>query len=307
MWLTSNHIYVKEDVEGTEGSIALHHGCWYKMTPKPHSGKNLIVKYYDNPLQRHCWAPEGFAIEQDGKVVALDAEFEFLPSEVIPDFPYNHVKTEVWDMIPSLKSVTPAEGTTTVAQMPEVEIVPSCKAGWYKMYRWFYLNADYTLAIGWVQSSGKWYYMSPYMVTDPDKMEAIIDDPLILITDKKISNIQDVLPLLEQIVQQGKKLVIVAEDIEGEALILMLDFNGICASSGSACTSGSLDPSHVLLALGLDHATAHGSLRLSINEETTDEDIDYIIEAVPRVLAKLRAMSPYWERICKTEGIEGLI
>ncbi len=95
--------------------------------------------------------------------------------------------------------------------------------------------------------------------------------------------------------------------IEGESLLLMLDLEGICASSGSACTSGSLDPSHVLLALGLDHATAHGSLRLSITEETTDEDIDYIIEAVPRVLAKLRAMSPYWERICKTEGIEGLI
>ncbi len=95
--------------------------------------------------------------------------------------------------------------------------------------------------------------------------------------------------------------------IEGESLLLMLDLEGICASSGSACTSGSLDPSHVLLALGLDHATAHGSLRLSITEETSDEDIDYIIEAVPRVLAKLRAMSPYWERICKTEGIEGLI
>lgn len=95
--------------------------------------------------------------------------------------------------------------------------------------------------------------------------------------------------------------------IEGESLLLMLDLEGICASSGSACTSGSLDPSHVLLALGLDHATAHGSLRLSITEETTDEDIDYIIGAVPRVLAKLRAMSPYWERICKTENIEGLI
>ena len=96
-------------------------------------GKDLVIRYTDRPLQRHCWAPEGFAIEQNGKVVALDAEFEFLPSEVIPDFPYNHVKTEVWDMIPSLKSVTPAEGTTTVTQMPEVEIVPSCKAGWYKI------------------------------------------------------------------------------------------------------------------------------------------------------------------------------
>lgn len=95
--------------------------------------------------------------------------------------------------------------------------------------------------------------------------------------------------------------------IEGESLLLMLDLAGIAASSGSACTSGSLDPSHVLLALGLDHATAHGSLRLSISEDTTDEDIDYIIKTVPEVLAKLRSMSPYWERLCKTEGIHDLI
>ncbi len=92
--------------------------------------------------------------------------------------------------------------------------------------------------------------------------------------------------------------------IEGESLLLMIDLEGISASSGSACTSGALDPSHVLLAIGLPHATAHGSLRLSINEETTDEDIDYIIEKVNTVVAKLRAMSPLWERICKTEGIE---
>ncbi len=91
--------------------------------------------------------------------------------------------------------------------------------------------------------------------------------------------------------------------IEGESLLLSLDLEGICASSGSACTSGSLDPSHVLLAIGLPHATAHGSLRLTINEDTTDEDIDYIIEKVNTVVAKLRAMSPLWERICKTEGI----
>ena len=77
--------------------------------------------------------------------------------------------------------------------------------------------------------------------------------------------------------------------------------NGICASSGSACTSGSLDPSHVLLALGLKHEVAHGSLRLSINDETTDEDIDYILEVVPRVVERLRAMSPLWERIIKEE------
>lgn len=91
--------------------------------------------------------------------------------------------------------------------------------------------------------------------------------------------------------------------IEGESLLLSLDLEGICASSGSACTSGSLDPSHVLLAIGLPHATAHGSLRLSINEETTDEDVDYILEKVPKVVKKLRAMSPLWERICQNEGI----
>lgn len=132
LWLTSNHITPGKLVDA-EGSIELFHGCYYKVSPMEREGKDLVIRYTDRPLQRHCWAPEGFAIEQDGKVVALDAEFEFLPSEVIPDFPYNHVKTEVWDMIPSLKSVTPAEGTTTVAQMPEVEIVPSCKAGWYKI------------------------------------------------------------------------------------------------------------------------------------------------------------------------------
>lgn len=91
------------------------------------------------------------------------------------------------------------------------------------------------------------------------------------------------------------------EGVEGESLLLMLDMNGICASSGSACTSGSLDPSHVLLALGLKHEVAHGSLRLSINDETTDDDIDYILEVVPRVVERLRAMSPLWERIIKEE------
>lgn len=87
------------------------------------------------------------------------------------------------------------------------------------------------------------------------------------------------------------------EGVEGESLLLSLDLKGICASSGSACTSGSLDPSHVLLALGLPHEVAHGSLRLSISDETTDEDIDYILEVVPKVVERLRAMSPLWERI----------
>lgn len=91
------------------------------------------------------------------------------------------------------------------------------------------------------------------------------------------------------------------EGVEGESLLLKLDLNGICASSGSACTSGSLDPSHVLLALGLKHEVAHGSLRLSISDENTDEDIDYILEVVPKIVEQLRAMSPLWEKIIKEE------
>ena len=87
----------------------------------------------------------------------------------------------------------------------------------------------------------------------------------------------------------------VFECVEGEAMILLLDNAGICASSGSACSSASLDPSHVLLAIGLKHEVAHGSVRLSINETTTGEDIDYILETLPPLIDKLRSMSPLWE------------
>lgn len=80
--------------------------------------------------------------------------------------------------------------------------------------------------------------------------------------------------------------------IEGESILLMLDMAGIAASSGSACTSGSLDPSHVLLALGLTHEVAHGSVRLTLGDDTTDEDIDYVLETLPKVAHRLRAMSP---------------
>lgn len=83
--------------------------------------------------------------------------------------------------------------------------------------------------------------------------------------------------------------------IEGESLLIMLDMKGICGSSGSACTSGSLDPSHVLLAIGLPHETAHGSLRLTLSEETTKEDIDYVVEALKEIVARLRDMSPLYE------------
>lgn len=91
------------------------------------------------------------------------------------------------------------------------------------------------------------------------------------------------------------------EGIEGEGLLLLLDAKGICASSGSACTSGSLDPSHVLLALGLPHEVAHGSLRLSLSAYNTEEDVDAILKAVPEVVEYLRNMSPVWEELEKGE------
>ncbi|MEE1101792.1 MAG: cysteine desulfurase NifS [Agathobacter sp.] len=87
--------------------------------------------------------------------------------------------------------------------------------------------------------------------------------------------------------------------IEGESLLIMLDQKGICASSGSACTSGSLDPSHVLLAIGLPHEIAHGSLRLTLSDETTKEEIDYVVEQIKFVVDRLRSMSPLYEDFIK--------
>lgn len=89
------------------------------------------------------------------------------------------------------------------------------------------------------------------------------------------------------------------EFIEGEALLLMLDMNGICASSGSACTTGSLDPSHVLLAIGLTHEIAHGSLRISFGHDNQESDVDYILEKLPAIVKRLRDMSPVWEDALK--------
>ena len=88
--------------------------------------------------------------------------------------------------------------------------------------------------------------------------------------------------------------------IEGESLLIMLDMAGICGSSGSACTSGSLDPSHVLLAIGLPHEIAHGSLRLTLGEETTMEDIDYTVDQLKRIVERLRSMSPLYEDFVKS-------
>ena len=133
IWLTSNHIR-SGVVDGTHGEISLHHGCLYQMTPYERDGKDLIVTYLDRPLQRRCWAPEGFVLEQGDKITPLKVTYEFLPSENIPDFPYNHVETEVWDMIPSLKRVAETEGTTGVEALPKATIVADApKAGWYRI------------------------------------------------------------------------------------------------------------------------------------------------------------------------------
>ena len=92
--------------------------------------------------------------------------------------------------------------------------------------------------------------------------------------------------------------------IEGESLLIMLDMKGICASSGSACTSGSLDPSHVLLAIGLPHEIAHGSLRLTLSEENTKDELDYVVDSVKEIVNKLRSMSPLYEDFVKKNKLD---
>ena len=90
--------------------------------------------------------------------------------------------------------------------------------------------------------------------------------------------------------------------IEGESMLILLDQKGICGSSGSACTSGSLDPSHVLLAIGLPHEIAHGSLRLTLSEKNTKEDIDFTVDELKKIIDRLRSMSPLYEDFIKKQG-----
>ncbi len=116
--------------------------------------------------------------------------------------------------------------------------------------------------------------------------------------DRLIDGVLTAIPKVQLTGHKDKRLPAIAsfviEAIEGESLLLMLDMAGICASTGSACSTGSLDPSHVLMGIGLKHEVAHGSLRLSLGGYNTVEEIDYIIETLPGIVTKLRAMSPVW-------------
>lgn len=120
------------------------------------------------------------------------------------------------------------------------------------------------------------------------------------LTDKLVKGVMENVPYTHYTGDPVNRLPgtasFVFEGVEGEALLLHLDARGICASSGSACSSASLDPSHVLLAIGLPHAIAHGSLRLSLGAENTEADVDYILKEVPQVVAYLRELSPVWDR-----------
>ena len=118
------------------------------------------------------------------------------------------------------------------------------------------------------------------------------------LTDRLAKGIMDKIPYTHYTGDPVNRLPgtasFVFEAIEGEGLILRLDYAGICSSTGSACSTGSLDPSHVLMAIGLPHEIAHGSLRLTLGEQNTEEDVDYLIEKVTEVVSTLRAMSPVW-------------
>jgi len=117
--------------------------------------------------------------------------------------------------------------------------------------------------------------------------------------DKLISGIFETIPEVKLNGHPAKRLPnnanVSIKYIEGESILLMLDMHGIAASSGSACTSGSLDPSHVLLALGLPHEVAHGSVRMSLSDDTSEEEIDFVLKALPEIVKKLRFMSPLWK------------
>jgi cysteine desulfurase len=129
---------------------------------------------------------------------------------------------------------------------------------------------------------------------------------LMALRERTIKEIQEKIPFVRLNGHREKRLPgnvnLTFEFIEGESLLLMLDLKGIAASSGSACTSGSLDPSHVLLAIGLPHELAHGSLRITFGEQNSDEDVDYLLDVLPPIVQRLREMSPLYEAYRKEHG-----
>ncbi len=137
-----------------------------------------------------------------------------------------------------------------------------------------------------------------------DNMETY-NKKLIALRDRTIKEIEQKIPFIKLNGHREKRLPgnvnFSFEFIEGESLLLMLDMKGIAASSGSACTSGSLDPSHVLLAIGLPHEIAHGSLRITFGEENTDADVDALMEVLPMIVQRLREMSPLYEAHCRQQ------
>ena len=133
LWFTSA-IISASPMEESEGDIVHYQGPSYYVAPKVRSGKDFVAKYYERPFKQQFEAPDGFVLEYDGKLIPLEATYEFNPSERVPNFSYTHVESNVWDMVPVLKSVKPAEGTTTVGKYPEAVIVKDApKAGWYRI------------------------------------------------------------------------------------------------------------------------------------------------------------------------------
>ena len=129
------------------------------------------------------------------------------------------------------------------------------------------------------------------------------NEKLIALRDRTIREIENTLPFVRlnghSVMRLPGNVNFSLDFIEGESLLLMLDLKGIAASSGSACTSGSLDPSHVLLAIGLSHETAHGSLRITFGDGNTDEEVDYLMEVLPEIVQRLREMSPLYEEVSR--------
>lgn len=133
IWFAANHIDAVR-LEGSQAGIERFNGCMYRIIPDAvHSSDTLKVLYAGRPIPRECWAPEGFALQKGGKSIELETEYVYLPAERIENFPYTAQELGPFDMIPALKAVTPAEGSTVVEDVPEAELLQGQKPGWYRI------------------------------------------------------------------------------------------------------------------------------------------------------------------------------